>query len=50
MSGLDAARARVAHWGDWILPAVLLGAAQFEIWVRPLFDNGIPGSRVASAA
>ena len=50
MSGLDSARARAARWGDWILVAVLLGAAQFEIWVRPLFDNGIPGSRVASAA
>jgi signal transduction histidine kinase len=50
MPGLDSARARAARWGDWILVAVLLGAAQFEIWVRPLFDNGIPGSRVASAA
>src|SRR3954451_20081079 len=50
MSGMDSARARVARWGDWILVAVLLGAAQFEIWVRPLVENGIPGSRVASAA
>ena len=39
MSGLDSAPGRVARWGDWILVAVLLGAAQFEIWVRPLVDN-----------
>jgi signal transduction histidine kinase len=50
MSGLDSVRARVARWGDWILVAVLLGAAQFEIWVQPLFDNGIPGPRGARAA
>jgi signal transduction histidine kinase len=50
MPGFESARARAARWGDWIIVALLLGAAQFEIWVRPLFDNGIPGSRAASTA
>ena len=39
-----------AHAGDIcdaVLALVLAGTAQYEIWVRPLFDDGIPGPRLA---
>jgi signal transduction histidine kinase len=41
-----------AHAGDIcdvVLALVLAGTAQYEIWVRPLFDDGIPGPQLANA-
>jgi len=38
-----------AHAGDIcdaVLALVLVATAQYEIWVRPLFDDGIPGPRL----
>jgi signal transduction histidine kinase len=45
---------RRAAWGagdffDLSLMLALAGTAQYEIWVRPLFDDGIPGPRLPSA-
>ena len=42
---------RRAAWGaadflDLSLTLALAGTAQYEIWVRPLFDDGIPGPRL----
>lgn len=34
---------------DLLLVAALAGTAQYEIWVRPLFDDGIPGPRIPNA-
>jgi signal transduction histidine kinase len=34
---------------DAVLALVLAGTAQYEIWVRPLFDDGIPGPRLANS-
>ena len=46
---------RWAGWGagdsfDLSLMLALAGTAQYEIWVRPLFDDGIPGPRLPNAA
>jgi signal transduction histidine kinase len=41
-----------AHTGDICdaaLALVLAATAQYEIWVHPLFDDGIPGPRLANA-
>jgi signal transduction histidine kinase len=41
-----------AHAGDIcdaVLALVLAGTAQYEIWVGPLFDDGIPGPQLANA-
>jgi hypothetical protein len=45
---------RRAAWGagdffDLSLALALAGTAQYEIWVRPLFDDGIPGPRLANS-
>jgi signal transduction histidine kinase len=45
---------RRAAWGaadlfDLTLMLALAGTAQYEIWVRPLFDDGIPGPRLPNA-
>ena len=40
-----------AHAGDIcdaVLALALAGTAQYEIWVRPLFDDGIPGPQLAN--
>ncbi|MBA2461077.1 MAG: sensor histidine kinase [Actinobacteria bacterium] len=34
---------------DALLALALAGTAQYEIWARPLFDDGIPGPRLANA-
>lgn len=34
---------------DLMLVLALAGTAQYEIWVRPLFDDGIPGPRLPNA-
>jgi len=41
-----------AHAGDLcdaVLALLLAGTAQYEIWVRLLFDDGIPGPQLANA-
>src|SRR3954447_26388401 len=45
---------RWAAWGagdvlDPLLAAALAGTALYEIWVGPLFDDGIPGPRLGDA-
>jgi len=45
---------RRAAWGagdffDLSLMLALAGTAQYEIWIRPLFDDGIPGPRLPNA-
>ncbi len=32
---------------DWLVASVLLLVAEFEIWVEPIFENGLPGPRPA---
>jgi hypothetical protein len=34
---------------DALLALALAGTAQYEIWVHPLFDDGIPGPRLPNA-
>jgi len=34
---------------DVLIAIALVGAAEFEIWVRPLWDDGIPGPRAVNA-
>ncbi|MGH2799581.1 MAG: DUF7134 domain-containing protein [Thermoleophilaceae bacterium] len=41
-----------AHTGgliDALLALALAATAQYEIWIGPLFDDGIPGPRLANA-
>ena len=43
------AESRVGYLFDALLALALAGTAQYEIWVGPLFDDGIPGPRLANA-
>jgi len=36
-------REQTARWVDWLIALALGGSAIYEIWVHPIFDNGIPG-------
>jgi signal transduction histidine kinase len=49
MRTLAWARSHAADVLDGLLVAVLAGSAEYEIWVSPLFDDGIPGPRLANA-
>lgn len=49
---MSARRWAQSHAGDLfdaVLALALAGTAQYEIWVGPLFDDGIPGPRLANA-
>jgi hypothetical protein len=45
-------RVRLPRWTepaiDWLIVLVLVGGAQYQIWVQPL-DQRLQGSRVANA-
>lgn len=43
------ARANARHVSDVALAAVMAVTAQYEIWVGPLFDDGIPGPQWANS-
>jgi signal transduction histidine kinase len=49
MSARRSARVRVGDLFDALLAVALAGTAQYEIWVGALFDDGIPGLRLANA-
>jgi signal transduction histidine kinase len=42
------AESRAGDFFDALLALALACTAQYEIWVHPLFDDGIPGPRVAN--
>jgi signal transduction histidine kinase len=42
-------RLRAGDFFDALLALALAGIAQYEIWVRPIFDDGIPGPRLQNA-
>ena len=39
-------REQAARWADWLIALALGGSALYEIWVHPIFDDGIPGPRL----
>jgi signal transduction histidine kinase len=43
------AEVRAGDLFDALLALALAGTAQYEIWVHPLFDDGIPGPRLPDA-
>jgi signal transduction histidine kinase len=49
MSARRWAEVRAGDLLDAVLALSLAGTAQYEIWVGPLFDDGIPGPRLANA-
>jgi signal transduction histidine kinase len=49
MSARRWAEAHAGGLADALLALVLAATAQYEIWVGPLFDDGIPGPRFANA-
>jgi len=49
MSARRWAESRAGDLFDAVLALALAGTAQYEIWARPLFDDGIPGPRLANA-
>jgi signal transduction histidine kinase len=49
MSARRWAESRAGDLADALLALALAGTAQYEIWVHPLFDDGIPGPRLANA-
>jgi signal transduction histidine kinase len=49
MRTLAWARSHAADLLDGLLVALLLGSAEYEVWVAPLFEDGIPGPRLANA-
>src|SRR5215210_150167 len=49
MRTLAWARSHAADLLDGLLFAGLAGSAEYEVWVAPLFDDGIPGPRLATA-
>jgi signal transduction histidine kinase len=48
MRTLAWARSHAADLVDGLLFACLAGSAEYEVWVAPLFDDGIPGPRLAN--
>jgi signal transduction histidine kinase len=49
MSAPRWAQVRAGDLLDALLALGLAGTAQYEIWVRPVFDDGIPGPRLVNA-
>ena len=49
MSARRWAEVRAGDLFDALLALALAGTAQYEIWARPIFDDGIPGPRLANA-
>jgi signal transduction histidine kinase len=49
MSARRWAESRAGDLADALLAFALAATAQYEIWVDPLFDDGIPGPRVTTA-
>jgi signal transduction histidine kinase len=49
MSARRWAEVRAGDLLDALLALALAGTAQYEIWVGPLFDDGIPGPRLPNA-
>ncbi|MGH2996193.1 MAG: sensor histidine kinase [Gaiellaceae bacterium] len=49
MSGRRWAESRAGDLFDALLALALAGTAQYEIWARTLFDDGIPGPRLPNA-
>jgi signal transduction histidine kinase len=49
MSARRWAELRAGDLLDALLAFALAATAQYEIWARPLFDDGIPGPRLANA-
>jgi signal transduction histidine kinase len=43
------AEVRAGDLFDALLALALAGTAQYEIWAHPLFDDGVPGPRLANA-
>jgi len=41
-------RERAARWSDWLIALLLSGSALYEIWLHPVFDDGIPGPRLVN--
>ena len=41
-------REQAARWTDWIIALALGGSALYEIWLHPIFDEGIPGPRLTN--
>src|SRR3954447_17986609 len=48
MRTLGWARSHAPDLLDAVLFACLAGSGEYEIWVAPLFDDGIPGPRLAN--
>jgi hypothetical protein len=48
MSARRRAELRAGDLFDALLALALAGTAQYEIWVGALFDDGIPGPRLAN--
>ena len=41
-------REQAARWTDWLIALALGGSALYEIWLHPIFDEGIPGPRLTN--
>lgn len=41
-------REQAAGWTDWLIALALGGSALYEIWLHPIFDEGIPGPRLTN--
>ena len=41
-------REQAARWTDCLIALALGGSALYEIWVHPIFDDGIPGPRLTN--
>ncbi len=41
-------REQAARWTDWLIALALGGSALYEIWLHPIFDDGIPGPRLTN--
>lgn len=41
-------REQAARWIDWLIALALGGSALYEIWMHPIFDDGIPGPRLTN--
>lgn len=41
-------REQAARWTDWLIALALGGSALYEIWVHPIFDEGILGPRLVN--
>ena len=41
-------REQAARWTDWLIALALGGSALYEIWLHPIFDEGIPGPQLTN--